>query len=442
MELPKNVRACIDALESAGYAAYAVGGCVRDHCLGRIPQDFDLCTNALPEQIEAIFSGFQLVLAGKKHGTITVIRNHEPIEITTFRTEGAYTDHRHPEWVKFVPDVEADLARRDFTVNAMAYSPTRGFADPFGGRQDLQRNILRAVGNPSARFEEDALRILRGVRFSVKYSLTPEKATLDAMVRQRHLMADLARERVFDELCKLLPLTTAADLHTFAPILTAVIPELAEQIGFDQRNPHHAYDLFTHTAQVVAAVPGDLPLRWAALLHDTGKIATFATDDRGVGHFYGHAQQSERIADDILRRLKAPTALREQVVTLIRHHMTKIEPERNQLRRWLSRLGPETLEALLTLQEADMASKGTDESENLTQFPKLRNMLLEIQAENACLSLKDLAISGRDLMAIGFQPGKEIGACLQHLLDLVIDERIENKKEALLEAAKVFRQSP
>ena len=434
MFLPESVKSCIDALESAGFAAYAVGGCVRDACLGLMPQDYDLCTNALPEQTEAVFSDHRLVLAGKKHGTVAVVTEDGVVEITTYRTEGGYQDNRHPDWVKFVPHIEEDLARRDFTVNAMAFSPTRGFRDPFGGQADLKNHILRAVGDPEQRFREDSLRILRGVRFAVRYGLTPDAATEAAMASLAPLMENLARERVFEELCKLLPLVTAGDLLRFAPVLTAVIPELDPTVGFDQRNPHHIYDLFGHTAHVVEGVPPDLPLRWAALLHDIGKIATFTLDDQGVGHFYGHAQESARMADAILRRFKSPTALREQVVTLIDRHMTKIEPNKKTVRRWLSRFGPETLEQLLKLQEADMGKKGTEKPQEMAQFSQLREIIAEIQAENACLSLKDLAINGHDLMALGFQ-GRDIGQTLNRLLELVLDEEIENTKEALISAA-------
>ena len=431
MTVPDYVQFCINRLESAGFAAYAVGGCVRDSLLGLTPQDFDLCTAALPEQTEAVFSDCRLILAGKKHGTVAVVTDGGIVEITTFRTEGNYSDNRHPEWVKFVPDIREDLARRDFTVNAMAFSPTRGFTDPFGGRADLENRILRAVGDPGTRFREDSLRILRGVRFAVKYGLRVEDHTMEAMVRLRHLMANLARERVFDELCKLLLLVNAPDLLRFAPILAAVIPELEPMLGFDQRSPHHAYDLFTHTAHVCAAVPAELPLRWTALLHDTGKIPTFTTDDTGRGHFYGHAGESAKIANDVLHRLKAPTALREQVVNLIGLHMTKIQPERKSVRRWLSRLGAGTMEALLQLQEADMGSKGTGKPGELEQFAQLRALMAELQAEDACLSLKDLAVNGHDLMALGFS-GREIGKKLDFLLSLVLDEKVENTKEALL----------
>ncbi|MGN0977476.1 MAG: CCA tRNA nucleotidyltransferase [Faecousia sp.] len=435
MNLPEYVTQCLDALENAGFAAYVVGGCVRDACLGLTPHDYDLCTAALPEQTEAVFAGKQLVLNGKKHGTVGVVTDHGVVEITTFRTEGDYRDNRHPDWVSFVPQVERDLARRDFTVNAMAYSPRRGFADPFGGREDLRRKVLRAVGDPEKRFQEDSLRILRGVRFAVRYGLSVEETTERAMGSQAHLMDNLARERVFDELCKLLPLVNAQDLCRFAPILAAVIPELEPMIGFDQHSPHHAYDLYTHMAHVVESVPGDLTLRWAALLHDVGKIPTFTRDATGRGHFYGHAKAGAEMADNILCRMKAPTALREQAVTLIGGHMTRLEPNKKTLRRQLGRLGWDTLDKLLSLQEADMGSKGTGNQEELEQFAQVRSLLEEIREENACLRVTDLKINGRDLLAMGYE-GKAVGDCLNALLEQVLDETLPNEREALLRAAE------
>ncbi len=437
MILPEYVRACLDALENAGFAAYAVGGCVRDACLGLIPQDYDLCTVALPEQTEAVFAGRKLVLAGKKHGTVGVVTDCGVVEITTFRTEGAYRDNRHPDWVAFVPAIEQDLARRDFTVNAMAYSPNRGFADPFGGREDLKKRLLRAVGDPARRFREDSLRILRGARFAAKYGLTVEKATWEAMVAQSPLMDNLARERVFEELCKLLPLLTVETMDLFAPILAAVIPELAPMIGFDQHSPHHAYDLYTHVAHVVAAVPKDLTLRWAALLHDIGKVPTFTRDATGRGHFYGHAPKGAEMAETILRRLKAPAALRERVVLLIGKHMTRLEPDKKLLRRQLGRLGWETVEQLLWLQEADMGSKGTGNPGEMSLFPQIRGLLEEIRAENACLTLKDLAVNGYDLQALGLT-GRAIGQCLNILLEKVLEEELPNEREALLAFVKTW----
>ena len=437
IRIPPTVLRCIDALENAGFAAYLVGGCVRDACLGLVPHDFDLCTSALPEQTEAVFSDCKLVTAGKKHGTIGVVTEDGVIEITTFRLDGGYTDSRHPGWVKFVPTVEDDLARRDFTCNAMAYSPKRGFADPFGGRQDLDAHILRAVGDPYARFEEDALRILRGIRFAARFALTVEKATLHAMFALAPTLDNIARERVFEELSRFLLCADVQDLLAFAPILAAAIPELAPTIGFDQRSPHHAYDLFTHIAHVTAAVPAQLPLRWAALLHDVGKPAVFTTDETGRGHFYGHAGAGAELAERILRTLKAPTALREEVVFLIGQHMTKLEPDKKLLRRRLGKLGSPMLEKLLRLQEADMGSKGTGIPEEMEQFSRIRSLLGEIEAERNCLSLKDLAVNGNDLLALGIT-GKQIGETLNHLLEQVMDEALSNDRESLLPAAENY----
>ena len=435
MQIPDSVRFCLDRLENAGFAAFVVGGCVRDACLGLEPSDWDMCTAARPSQTEAIFSDRRLVLAGKKHGTVGVVTDSGVVEITTFRTEGDYRDNRHPEWVKFVPDIEADLARRDFTVNAMAYSPTRGFADGFGGRWYLEAKILRTVGDPERRFREDALRILRGVRFSVRYGLMPEERTLDAMISLRSLMDSLARERVFEELCKLIVQISADELRTFAPILAAAIPELEATIGFQQHNPHHIHDVFGHTACVVEAVPAELTLRWAALLHDIAKPATFSLDESGRGHFYGHSKESAAMANAVLLRLKAPTALRERVVLLIGQHMTPLIPDRKILRRRLSTFGSEAVWQLLALQEADWGGKSTDEIRENGDFREIRQLLQQIAAENACLSLKNLAVSGHDLMALGFA-GPAIGKTLNHLLNLVLEEQLPNEKNALLEAAK------
>jgi len=433
MYLPPNVQYCIDALENAGFSCYAVGGCVRDALLGLTPHDYDMCTAAKPETIARIFAGHTLVRSGEKHGTIGVVLDGEVYEITTYRTEGDYTDSRHPGWVEFVDDVTLDLSRRDFTVNAMAYSPTRGYADPFGGRQDLQNRYLRCVGDPTVRFTEDALRILRGMRFAVRYDMQVDADTMQAMFALAGLMDKLARERVFDELCKLLPLVEARDLLEFSPILTQVIPELAPMLGFDQRTPYHQYDIFTHSAHAVAAVPAELTLRWAALLHDVGKPDCFTVDERGRGHFYGHAKRGAQIADDIFLRLKAPAALRQQVALLVQQHMTPLEPDRKLLRRRLSRLGADTVGQLLALQQADMGSKGADRPTDAARFDAVRQLLAQIEAEDACLTVRDLAINGHDLLALGYQ-GPAIGQTLQKLLELVLDEQVENEKEALLKA--------
>ena len=434
MYLPQNVLTCMAVLREAGHQVYAVGGCVRDALLGLTPHDYDLCTDATPEQMRGIFRDFRLVLSGEKHGTVGVVLDGEVIEITTFRTEGGYDDNRHPGWVRFVPRVEEDLARRDFTVNAMAYHPAEGYIDPFGGQADLKNGILRAVGDPATRFTEDSLRILRGARFAAKYRLVPEENTFSAMVQLRQLMENLARERVFEELCKLLLSATADYLIRFAPLITAVIPELESQVGFDQRNIHHAFDLFTHTAHVTANTPANLALRWTGLLHDAGKVSSFSVDENGHGHFYGHAKPSAAIADQVLLRLKAPTALREEVVQLCQLHMTLIPLEKKVVRRWLGKLGMQRMDDLLTFQQADISGKGIIEENELEQFALLRSLMEQILQENTCFCLKDLAVNGRDLQTLGYQ-GKAIGQCLQFLLEQVIDERLPNDKDALLVAA-------
>ena len=430
MKLSDAARLCLETLEQAGFEAYAVGGCVRDSLLGKIPHDYDLCTNALPAETARLFPGYTLVRSGEKHGTIGVVVNNEVIEITTFRTEGGYQDGRHPDWVKFVPNLREDLARRDFTVNAMAYNPRSGYIDPFDGQADLQNKILRTVGDAQKRFTEDALRILRGVRFAVRFDLTPEESTLKAMEHLAPLMDKLARERVFDELCKLLPLVTARDLVTYAPVLAQAVPALAPCVGFAQHNPHHKYDVYTHTAQVVEATPADLAVRWAALLHDCGKPDCFSLDEKGIGHFYGHAESSAKLAEQTLLTLKAPTALRERVCLLIAQHMTPLEPDRKFLRRRLGKYGPEAVMQLLALQEADC--------EDPRRFQAVRECLAEIQEASACLTIHDLQVNGADLLAAGFAPGPEMGRCLQWLLEQVQDEILPNEKQALLTAAATF----
>lgn len=435
MKLPQSVAECIQALEQGGFSAYAVGGCVRDSLLGLVPHDYDLCTDALPEETEGCFSHRQLITAGKKHGTIGVVFPEGIVEITTFRTEGGYQDNRHPDWVRFVPDIRQDLARRDFTVNAMAYSPRTGLIDPFGGNQDLQAGILRAVGVPEIRFQEDALRILRGVRFSAVYHFVPEEATLSAMCTMANHLESISAERIFSELNRLLPAITLDRLTMFAPVLAAAIPELAPMIGFDQHSPYHAFDLYQHTAHVVAGVPADPELRWAALLHDIGKVPTFARDETGRGHFYGHAQESAAMADAILRRLHAPNVLRERVVTLIDAHMARLEPDKKLLRRRISRYGMELTEKLLLLQKADMSGKGIRDEEEAAAFDAIDTLLGEIKAEESCLTLRDLAVKGTDLIALGLR-GKEIGDTLQSLLAEVLDDRLPNEREALLNAVR------
>lgn len=440
ISIPKQVLALMARLESAGYQAWVVGGCVRDSLLGLTPHDWDMCTDALPEEMKEIFRDKPLILAGEKHGTVAVVAEGGPVEITTFRTEGGYDDARHPKWVRFERDIRADLSRRDFTVNAMAYCPREGLADPWGGQKDLRDQILRAVGDPEKRFTEDGLRILRGIRFAARFRLQPEPETLRAMERLAHTLSGQARERVYGELCGFLPVAGAQDILTFAPVLTAAIPELKAMVGFQQNNPHHRYDVYTHMAHVVELTPGDLAVRWAALLHDVAKPETYSLDDRGIGHFYGHAHRGAEVADRILRSLRAPNALRERATTLVAYHSASRDYSRQEsdkpLRRLLRKLGEETIWQLLSLDRADEMGKGTPP--DTAAFDRVQKTLEGILAEKPCLTVNRLAIGGRELMALGIPQGPKLGELLNRLLDEVSDGDLENEKEALLTRVKAL----
>ena len=428
MYIPNSVLELIHQLEEAGFETWVVGGCVRDHLMGNVPHDYDCCTAAEPEQMQALFADRQLVLAGLKHGTVGVVTEAGVVEITTFRTEGGYLDSRHPDWVKFVRDVKEDLARRDFTVNAMAYSPRRGLCDPFGGQADLKNGLLRAVGDPVLRFREDALRILRGLRFAARFGFEIEEATRTAMHTEIAGLDTLARERVLTELEGFLLSARARDILGGAELLFRVIPELAPQLGFDQKNPHHEHDIFTHTAMVVERAPKEPILRMAALLHDLGKVDTFFLDEKGVGHFYGHAGLGAKMAEDILRRLKCSNALREEVTWLIAHHMDRFPCEEKSARRCLSKHGLPRMERLTRLQMADFGGKVDD-----GDLDEWLGLLREVDAREGALTLKTLAVKGKDLIGLGIAPGKQVGELLNRLLSMVLAGELPNDREALLE---------
>lgn len=435
MYIPDTVLELMDRLEDRGFECYCVGGCVRDHLMGIEPHDYDCCTAAAPEEMQAIFADRQLVLAGLKHGTVGVVTDGGVVEITTFRTEGGYADARHPDWVKFVRDLREDLARRDFTVNAMAYSPRRGLSDPFGGREDLKRGVLRAVGDPALRFREDALRILRGLRFAARFGFRIEETTRQAMHTEIAGLDALSRERVMTELTGFLQAATARDLLGAAEILCRCVPELAPTVGFAQHSRHHVHDVFGHIAAVVEAVPPTPELRLAALLHDIGKPAAFTLDETGEGHFYGHANLSADIADKVLHRLKASTALREEGVWLVKHHMDRYPVEERAARRLLSRHGLQRMERLIALQRADLGGKGTDApSESLGELKALLDLLRSLAEKEGELTLKTLAVSGRDLIARGCTPGPGLGMILNSLLERVLSGELPNERDDLLAA--------
>ena len=435
MQLPDYVNTALSRLESAGFEAYAVGGCVRDRLMGRAPTDYDVTTSALPQETAAVFAGERVVETGMKHGTVTVLLDGHPLEITTFRIDGAYSDARHPDAVTFTRSLRADLARRDFTVNAMAYSARTGLVDPFGGEADVRAKILRCVGDPAARFREDALRILRCVRFSSVLGFAIDPATAAAARASRALLRTISAERVAGELKKLV---CGAGVRRVVleetDILGAVLPEILPMRFFDQRNKHHVFDVLEHCAAACEAVPPEPVLRLAALLHDVGKPDCFFTDEDGVGHFYGHAERGAEITDAIGRRLRLDNESRERITLLVRRHDMRIDPEKRSVLRCLRRFGAEFFFQLLEIKRADTLAHapGPKMDERLQRYAELKALARDAIAEEACFSLRSLAVNGRDLLDAGFAPGPAVGQALETLLDAVTDGRVPNEKAALL----------
>lgn len=434
-KIPEFVKSVLWTLGSAGHQAWCVGGCVRDLRLGREPVDWDVTTSALPEETMAVFGG-RAIPTGLRHGTVTVRTEGQPVEVTTFRKDGAYHDHRRPETVTFTDSLEEDLRRRDFTVNAMALDLRGTFRDPFGGLEDLERGLLRCVGEPDRRFGEDALRILRGLRFSACLGFTPAAETAAAIRKNRELLRDIAPERVWAELSRLLTGRWAAEvLRAYPEVVGVFWPELLPMVGFDQRTRHHCYDVWEHTLHALAAVEPDVVLRCTMLLHDVGKPETFTLDDRGHGHFKGHPARSAALAENMLRRLRVDNATRETVVRLVKWHDRNIPRTDQGLRRALRDLGETDLRRLLAVKRADNLAQAHQDL--LGEIDRAESILDRLLAEGACVSLRQLAVDGRDLTALGLR-GPAVGQVLTALLDAVVDGETPNERTALLERARTL----
>ena len=431
-KIPEFVKNLLCTLESAGHQAWCVGGCVRDLRLGRTPVDWDVTSSALPEETMALF-GERAVPTGLKHGTVTVRTEDQPVEVTTFRKDGAYRDHRRPETVTFTDSLEEDLRRRDFTVNAMALDLRGTFRDPFGGLGDLERGILRCVGEPERRFHEDALRILRGLRFSACLGFVLEEKTASAIREKKDLLRNIAPERVWAEFSRLLTGRWADEvLRTYPEVAGVFWPELLPMIGFDQRTRHHCYDVWEHTLHALAAVEPDVVLRCTMLLHDVGKPEMFTLDDRGHGHFKSHPARSAALTEDMLRRLRVDNATRETVVRLVEWHDRNIPRTDQGLRRALRDLGEADLRRLLAVKRADNQAQAHQDL--LGEIDKAEAILDRLLAEGACVSLGQLAVRGGDLTALGLR-GPAIGRMLDLLLDRVVDGDVPNEREILLKTA-------
>lgn len=435
MEMPGYVQNVLTALEAAGYEAWCVGGCVRDLMLGRAPEDWDVTTNALPEATMALF-GSHAFPTGLRHGTVTVREEHRSVEVTTYRVDGDYHDHRRPDTVVFTPSLEEDLRRRDFTVNAMALSLRGDLRDLFGGQADLKAGVLRCVGKPERRFGEDALRILRGLRFAAVLGFAMDPATAAGIHGHRALLKDIAAERIQVELFKLLcGKDAAAVLREYPDVVGVFWPEILPMVGFDQRNRHHCYDVWEHTLHAVEAVEPEPVLRCAMLLHDVGKPRCFTVDQDGNGHFYGHPEISRELADDMLRRLKCAAAFRETVVRLVEWHDRNIPRTDRGLRRALRALGEEDLRRLILVKRADNLAQAPEYRDTQREIDRAEAILDKLVAADACFSLGQLTVNGRDLAALGLS-GPEIGRTLNALLDKVVDGELPNERTALLEAAR------
>lgn len=508
-----------------------MGGCVRDFCMREMRDkaeysagqehesvlsvgDIDLTTSATPEEMKTALKEFPIIETGIQHGTVTVLMpaNGEtneagdkriPFEITTYRSDGEYSDSRHPDSVRFVRNLEEDLARRDFTINAMAMDDKGNIVDPFGGREDLAKGIIRAVGDPDKRFQEDALRIMRALRFAAvlenpavtlaeegeptrkmhstdgcqknNHAMTIEPETEAALFRNKELLKNISVERILVEFRKLVMGPNAGIvIRRYVDILGVIIPELLEIKGFEQHNPYHKYDVLEHCVRAMEAVDLKRPeptikrsamadrgttqsestehvsivnsprdyMKIAALLHDIGKPETFFLDEDGIGHMYGHPAVGERKAREILNRLKADNELTRKVCSLIKHHDLVFQQDEKLLKRWLNRFGPELLLEILEIKKADNIATGNMSEELGRKFDDVRHMIEEIVASQACFSLKHLAINGRDLIGEGVTEGREIGRILEAALDAVIDGQIPNKKSELLELARNMQKQP
>lgn len=443
MDMPKNVDTAINLLQSAGFEAYAVGGCVRDSLLGKTPNDWDITTSAKPEDMKSVFADFHCIDTGIKHGTVTVVIDGEPLEITTFRLDGEYEDNRHPKSVTFTSDLGADLGRRDFTVNAMAYSKMTGTVDLFGGQNDLKNKIIRCVGDPDRRFNEDALRILRALRFASALDFEIEEKTAQSLLKNRALLGNISEERIAKELLKLVCGKGAKRILTdFAPVLFEILPELQPMYKNSHDNPHHCYDIYEHTLIAVESIDPEPTLRFAMLLHDCGKPAVKKFDENGVAHFYGHQRISAEISAQILARLKVSNKFRDEILFLVSNHdRWELYENTEKMPRYLSKFGLDGVLKLLKVMRADVLAQSPEYRYRLDQIADAEEIAKNLAEQKPCLSLRELQINGRTLMDIGIPQGRKLGAVLAQLLDEVIDGVTKNTQEALTTRAReIYRE--
>lgn len=436
IQLPEKVTEIINCITEAGFEAYAVGGCIRDSILGRKPDDWDITTSATPLQVKQLFR--RTIDTGIQHGTVTVMMDKEGFEVTTYRIDGKYEDGRHPTEVTFTPNLEEDLKRRDFTINAMAYNEQTGLVDLFGGIRDIEEGIIRCVGDAKARFTEDALRMMRAIRFSAQLGYRIDKDTEEAIRLLAPSLQRISAERIQVELVKLVNSPHPEAMRTVydTGVAAVILPEFVRMMETEQNHPHHCFNVGEHTIQVMKQVDGRKELRLAALLHDVGKPQCLTVDEQGITHFYGHAAAGAELARKIMRRLRFDNDTTSTVCRLVQYHDygNAVDPDRRMVRRAMNKIGEDLFPLLFALRKADiMAQSDTFRDEKLERLSKWQHQYEMILEQKECVSLKTLAVTGSDLIALGMKPGKGLGETLHRMLELVLDHPEYNTREYLTE---------
>lgn len=437
INIPDKIESILCKLNEAGYEAFVVGGCVRDTLLGIEPHDWDITTSATPAEIQHVFRHYQQILTGVKHGTVMVLSHGEMIEITTFRIDEGYSDGRRPDKVSFTTNIIEDLARRDFTINACASTDFQ-LVDPFGGKEDLDKRLIRCVGNPKHRFTEDALRILRGIRFASVLDFQVEEETKAAMFESVDLLKNVSQERITVEFCKtLLGINAKNILSEFFDIFAYIVPEIKDLYGFDQQSRYHVYNVYEHSLVAVDSIESDIVLRITMFFHDIAKPQCFSIDENNEGHFFGHPEISAQIANKILQRMRFSNEDTHNITQLIKFHDTNIAANTKSIKKLLNKIGEEQFRRLMKVKKADaLAQNPVYLDATIKLLKNIEIVLNNVIADNLCFSLRDLAVNGDDLIQLGIPKGKEIGIILNQLLNLVIQEEINNTKNDLISYVK------
>lgn len=447
IKIPSGANEIIHSLQNNGYEAFLVGGCVRDSILGRPIHDYDITTSATPDEMMEVFKDKRIIETGLQHGTITIVIDGEPYEVTTYRIDGNYSDNRRPDKVTFTKSLKEDLKRRDFTINAMAYNDEVGLVDPFNGMEDIKYHKIQCVGKPEDRFAEDALRILRAIRFASQLDFVLEPNTDYVLHKVYQNLENISVERINSEFCKIAASSGfCVQMVLYRDVLSLFISEIKDMFGFQQNNPYHIYDVWNHTVHAVQAYecdcepdlnPRDLITSLAVFFHDIGKPHCYQDGEDGIRHFKGHGRISADMTDTIMKRLRFDNDTREKVVQLVYYHDATFEVGEKYVKRWLNKIGEEQFRRLLNVRRADIKAQAyTEQESRLQKIDNIEYILEEVLQKDECFSLKDLAVNGKDLIEIGYKPGKEIGEVLNNLLDSVISGEYINEKEKLLEIAE------